>query len=203
MNPKNFRGDRECLKWNFRDLTTLDYVIGLTKGRHVAVQAGGNLGVFPARLAQKFKAVYTFEPDAKLFPLMTANAPAENIIRFQAALGAKPGFVNTKRQTETRTHAGVTHISGAGIIPTMRIDDLGFQALDLLYLDIEGFEFFALQGAQETIRKFKPIVVLEVNSCAKRYGIEGGDLAALMRTLGYRYSETRRSDEIFLPGPAA
>lgn len=202
MNLSKFRGDKKCLHWCERDLVTLEMVLKLTKGRNVAVQAGGNLGVFPARLSQVFKAVYTFEPDALLFPLLVANAPQENIIRFQAALGAEPGMIGTARKTETRDHAGVTHVSGRGIIPTMRLDDLRLPACDLLYLDVEGYELFALGGAVETIASHRPVVVTEINSCAKRYGVNGGDIHALLERHGYVHHKTSRSDEIFLPGVA-
>lgn len=203
LHPSQFQGDKECLKWCFRDLVTLERAINLTERQRVAVQAGGNLGVFPARLAQTFHSVYTFEPDALLFPLLVKNAPAENIIRFQAALGCERGhLISTKRTTDTRTHAGVTHVSGRGRIPTMVLDDLGLPFCDLIYLDIEGYELFALKGAVETIGRCKPVVVAEINSAAHRYGLDGSAIHALLGGMGYRHVATSRSDEIFTHGDA-
>ncbi len=53
----------------------------------VAIQAGGNCGVWPKAMGEKFELVYTFEPDPMNFRCLCANAPAENIYKFNAALG--------------------------------------------------------------------------------------------------------------------
>jgi len=108
-------------------------------------------------------------------------------------------MVGTKRQTETRTHAGVTHINGAGVLPVIRLDDLHLPVCDLLYLDIEGYEIFALRGALETIRRCRPVVACEVNGCAARYGVAPGAVANLLKDEGYEWVRTVRSDEIFKP----
>lgn len=199
LDFSTFKGCRESLHWNIWDMKCLEEALRLTRGRKVAVQAGGNLGVFAARLAEEFDAVYTFEPDALLFPLLVENAPAENIIRFQAALGEKSSFIGTKRTTETQTHAGVTHVDGDGIIPTMRIDDLGLNACDLLYLDIEGYELFALKGAAQTIKRHRPVIVLEINDCCARYDYTKADLLALMAEWGYVQRNRVHNDHMFIP----
>lgn len=187
----------ECLHWNRFDLVCLDAAIALTPGRAVAVQAGGNLGMFAGNLAEQFAAVYTFEPDASLFPMLVANAPQENIVRFQAALGDVPAFIGMQKTTPYDTHAGVAHVSGAGITPTMRIDDLRLPACDLLYLDIEGYELFALQGAVETLKAHKPTVAVEINRCCHRYGYSEGDIAALLKGLGYEHRKHIHNDHIW------
>jgi hypothetical protein len=47
-----------------------------------------------------------------------------------------------------------------------RIDDLNLPSCDLIHLDVEGYEAAALQGAIETIKKFKPVVIIERDSGA-------------------------------------
>lgn len=183
--PHGFVGDDTCLRWNVWDLANLEAALALTPGRKVAVQAGGNLGVFAAKLSETFEAVYTFEPDALLFPMLVANAPQENIVRIQAALGQCASFIGTQRTTPKDTHAGVTHVAGPGIIPTLRLDALALPACDLIYLDIEGYELFALHGAEETIRRHKPTIAVEVNNCVDRYGYTRADLEAFLTSLGY------------------
>ena len=201
-NWSAFAGGAECLKWNRRDVQTLDRVLGIVPFRRAAVQGGGNLGIFPKRLALEFDAVYAFEPDPALFAIMCHNAPEPNIVKMQAALGAKRDLVATKHGTETRTHEGVTHIAGPGIIPTILVDDLGLPHCDLIYLDVEGWEYFALQGAVDTIRRCRPIVACEINSCIRRVGLTGDDIRSFMASFGYVRAFRMRSDDVFVPGAA-
>ena len=44
---------------------------------------------------------------------------------------------------------------------SVMIDDLNLWACDLIQLDVEGFEHKALKGAEHTIRRFRPTIVLE------------------------------------------
>jgi FkbM family methyltransferase len=176
-----------------------------TRGRDAVVQAGGNLGVFPKALSEQFKAVYTFEPDPKLFRWMTENAPEDNIVRFQAALGHTRQLVGTVMERRYKEHLppheGVTHVVEKGIIPQLRIDDLDLPICDLIYLDVEGREFHALRGAEVTILLRRPVIVVEVNQCCTFYGVEPEAMRAFLIGLGYRRvdDEDMRSDELYVP----
>jgi hypothetical protein len=47
----------------------------------------------------------------------------------------------------------------------------GIERLDLLKLDVEGSELAVLAGAQETIRRFRPVAIVECNPAAlRRFG---------------------------------
>lgn len=54
---KSMIGSAACIKWCFRDLRNLDAALELFTGREVAIQAGGNIGIFAKRLAEEFKVV--------------------------------------------------------------------------------------------------------------------------------------------------
>lgn len=198
-----FQGSAEALKWNMRDLTSIDQVLEKVAGRTACVQAGGNLGVFPKYLARFFDAVYTFEPSPELFAKMTANAPEANIIRVQAALGEAPGLVGvecTRRGNKAAgIHEGLTHVAGAGIIPTIRLDDLALPTMDLLYLDLEGFELYALRGALQTIARCRPVIAIEVNQNIEFYGVDRQVVREFVVGLGYQLSFRVQSDEVYVP----
>lgn len=197
------QGSPEALRWNMRDLTSVDAVLGLVPGRTACVQAGGNLGVFGKYLARYFQSVYVFEPAHDLFPKMVANAPEPNIVRFQAALGDTPGLVGTACSRRVSkpgpVHEGLTHIDGTGIIPALRLDALALPVLDLVYLDLEGYEWYALRGAVETIERCRPVIVVELNQQASFYGIDPADVRVFIIACGYRSALTVHSDEVFVP----
>lgn len=203
-----FKGSAPALKYARRDLPGLDAVVARTPGRTAAVQAGGNLGLFPKRLAAFFRTVYTFEPALDLFPLLYANAPEPNIIKFQAALGdeRKPvGMARTRRKTPKPgpVHEGLTHVNGAGVVPTLRVDDLALPVCDLLYLDLEGYELHALRGAVETIRRCRPVIAVEVNQNIAYYGQSADELRGWLAGEGYARVDVQHSDEVFVYQEAA
>src|SRR5690242_19812070 len=111
-----------------RDFETVRKALPFVHGRTACVQAGSCLGTYPRFLAQEFDAVYAFEPDPKLFIRSVHATKATNIRWFNAALGRERNLVgtsSTRRDGSHRpTHEGLTHVSGVGITPTLRIDDL-------------------------------------------------------------------------------
>jgi FkbM family methyltransferase len=175
----------------------------LTKHQRVAVQAGGNLGIFAIRLAEYFEAVYTFEPDPVLFSNLCHNVgQAPNIVKLQAAIGSKHELVRTspkRRDGKPSMHEGVTHVAGPGILPTIRLDDLELPVCDLIYLDVEGWEFHAIAGALDTIKRCRPVIGVEINHNLTLCGYTPDDLRTIIATQGYRHELTIRSDEIFVP----
>lgn len=106
-----------------------------------------------------FKTVYAFEPDSFNFWCLVNNTQCENVIKIQAALGNSRNLVNLE---------GTRHISKFisndytnSFIPMMRIDDLNLNACSMIQLDVENFEYDCLLGAIKTIKKYKPIIILE------------------------------------------
>lgn len=176
----------------------LDEAIKLCRSFDIVIQAGGNCGIFPRYLASKFKFVYTFEPESENFQCLVNNATAGNIIKFQAALGTKEhspvGLVYDPK------NAGGHHVSLNGVIPVIAVDSLNLPTCDLLQLDIEGFEYFALQGAEETIIKYSPVIMIEHKKHATRYGAHPGDVIQYIKSFGYEQRKEVRRDLIFTKG---
>lgn len=200
---KGMIGSAACIKWGFRDLENLDSTLPLFSGRKLAVQAGGNIGLFAKRLAEEFETVVTFEPDTDLFRALKINAPESNIVAHQKALGDKTGGVSLSAERRDNSgraaHEGLTHVSGSGTIPMVRLDDYKYPCLDLLYLDIEGYELKALRGAGETIARCRPVIGVEINRNIEFYGDSAADLRGMLSDLEYLCVLKRNSDEIFMP----
>lgn len=197
------QGSAACLKWSFRDLRGLDEVLKLVPGRRVVVQAGGNLGLFPKRLAEEFERVLTFEPDPRLIAMLRHNAPETNIEAFGKALGEshEPVAVSSRRRDTTGKpdHEGLTHVSGPGDIPQVKLDDLALAVCDLIYLDIEGYELHALRGAVQTIRRCRPVIAAENNKNAAFAGFTRAQVAEWILSQGYRFVTRVNSDDVFVP----
>jgi FkbM family methyltransferase len=170
-----------------------DEIMTHVTGNSIMVQAGGNCGQYVRQFSQRFVTVYTFEPDPLNFLCLTLNC-GDNVIKLQACLGNDKKFVNIHRDDD----AGAIHVSGQGNIPTMRIDDMNLPACDLIQLDIEGYELFALQGAQRTIEQYHPLLMLEwCNDWAERYDTNKEMFDKFLNDLGYSQVLSHKSDIIY------
>ena len=163
-----------------------EFVFPLIPNKSVAVQAGGAMGIWAKRMAQEFTDVYTFEPNPQSFYCCSFNNPEENVHAYNAALGNERKMIKVGTPGNEINY-GANRVIGDGPVPTLRIDDLGLKGCDLLMLDIEGFELFALQGGFETIKAFGPIIVLEDKGCSRQFGYQKGKVEMYLKNKqGYR-----------------
>lgn len=149
-------------------------------GGGTVVQAGGNCGMYPLLLTQKFKHVYTFEPDPWLFHCLVNNCQLPSIIKLNAGLGAGSGFIDIVGWNPDNCGMRIVGETQANSIPQMALDSFAFKDLDLLFLDIEGYEYNALLGARATLLECKPKIIAEHNDPK-----EIDRCAALIEPLGY------------------
>jgi hypothetical protein len=76
---------------------------------------------------------------------------------------------------------------------------LQLPACDLIQLDLEGYEVYALYGARETIRRHRPVLIVEINKSAGYEGFGRDEIRRAIAELGYRVVGRFGSDEVFVP----
>jgi FkbM family methyltransferase len=155
----------------------------------VCVQAGGHVGLWPRELAKTFDAVYTFEPERDNFAALARNCDAHNIYAARGALGDKQQMLGLERGAVSGLHR--VRADEPGSILQYRIDDLGLADCAAIVLDVEGYELPALAGAWNTLRRYRPVVVVEaIDKHAAAHGLEGiAAIENLLRSLGYGASQ--------------
>jgi len=179
----------------------------LCAARRVAIQAGGHVGTWPAFLSGVFETVYTFEPVAENFACLTKNildhGRGGEIFAARGALGDKRGPLSMVLHGKCagQHRARYPKDSGLGAVPVYRIDDLSLPVVDAIFLDVEGFEIFAIRGALKTLEDCRPVVMAENNRRAADHGFGPGDMAALMKSAGYVIVDEVGEDLIFAPAP--
>lgn len=161
------------------------------------IQAGGHCGMFVKEYSNIFETVYTFEPDSLNLYCLMKNVPSNNTIKIQGCLGNEHKLISLESNKKTSVNSGAYSVGGKGIIPTFKIDDLNLESCDLIHLDIEGFEGFAIQGAKNTINKFSPVIALEFRNFGKKYNFSDDQVRDLMTTLGYKEVFKVYNDVIF------
>lgn len=180
-----------------RHVKSIEFAIGCCAKRRTAVQAGGNVGLWPRRLAECFSRVITFEPDAESLECLTRNVPERVEVR-KAALGAEVGVCGIGRKG-----LGSHRVVAGDSVQVTTIDSLELTDLDFLQLDIEGFEWHALRGGMDTLAVCHPIVQVEIRNFTEKYGRSTQEVRDLLRRLGYReISQQPGSDFVFQWGQA-
>ena len=186
--------DKHCAEASQRERIDLDMALKYVANKKVCIQAGGNCGVWATYLAARFEEVWTFEPDFENYLCLMKNIPA-NVNHFLAALGHKQATVGLDR-TPKNCGAHQTNLAG-GVIPMMTIDGLELDGCDFIQLDVEGMEPLILEGAQQTIDKFKPVLMIEDKDISRRYGYRQGWTET--KISGYRIADRIHNDVILVP----
>ena len=192
--------DRDCHPAVLKEVYKIGLLDKYLKEKRVCVQAGGNVGVFPRELAKEFECVYTFEPHPENYECLEKNCPEENIIMKQAALGNNSDMIKVgSSRKDLDNNCGAYQVLGEGDIPTVMIDDLRLSSCDLIYLDIEGYELFALQGGYETIKEFHPVIVIENKILPLMYDVTPEQVTDfLINEFGYEVKEKVQRDVILI-----
>jgi len=137
----------------------------------VVVQAGGHMGAYPKWLAEHFETVYTFEIEQAKFKCLVLNCNNPRIYAMRGALYHREGTIRSG-------HRRVSDEEGT--CPTFLIDNMNLSACDLIALDVDGSELYALLGARMTISRCKPIILLEDGTRNK-----GDDQVHYQRCVGF------------------
>lgn len=189
--------DIKCWNWLIAE-KELPYLISdYCKEKRVVIQAGGNCGFYVKSYAGIFETTYTFEPDNLNFQCLVMNLYNLPVVKQQAFLGDKRA---TMALTESHKNVGAysVDVDKSGIVPTLMIDDLGLTTCDLIHLDVEGWEFPALKGAVETIKKCSPVIALEWMNHGKKYGYPNEEISKWLFDLGYNETHTVMHERIFV-----
>lgn len=183
-------------KWqhSFRHVKSIEFAIKRAKQRRTAVQAGGNVGLWPRRLAAKFDRVFTFEPDETSRACLLKNVDGlRNVTVVPAALGAHEG----RCAIEHRSLGSHRVIDGTSA-QVVSLDSFNLREVDLLQLDVEGYEWHALEGAINTLARCRPIVQVELRGFTERYSSSDDKVRDLLARFGYaQISEQPGNDFVF------
>lgn len=161
------------------------------RARNVVVTAGANQGMYVRFFAPIFRAVYAFEPDPLCFYCLVNNVQEDNVVKIQGALGVDNGFVVMNHCSLQNVGMNTVSPGVDAYIPIFKLDSFKFEQLDLLQLDIEGYEIHALNGAVETINRLKPIIILENGRST--------EIQNFMERVGYDFVEQTSADSIWKP----
>jgi len=169
---------------------TRDEAYKYVKDFYIAVDVGANVGLWARPLTKKFNHVIAFEPLAPVYQCLEKNVNGLNIEIHKHALGSVNDMIEMVYNAENTGSSYVSEI-GTGSIDIKRMDDLDLPKFGLLKIDCEGHELEVIKGGEQTILKYKPIIVVEQHPeseyCAATY----------LKQLGAKQLSNVRKDYIF------
>lgn len=169
-----------------------------------ALDVGAHIGLWSLQLLEVFDHVVAFEPDPEKHACYQANLEKHNCA--DRATLHKLGLSDTTQNVSLNQKGGTslkTHVNlkNGGDIPLRRLDDLGIDGIDFMKMDIEGFELYALRGAEQTLRKNLPTIIIEQKPgvASKRYGQEDQAALRLLESWGYVIRAEMNGDFVMTP----
>ena len=156
--------------------TAFDRIMSYVKQDDVIFDVGANIGRFTlvfASLAKRGK-IISYEPDPDSFSALKSNVEINkfaNVKLINKALGDSQGNLNLFKvnpHNSGMNRIGLFDISEfdsiAISVDTLdkELEHLNLERLDIIKIDVEGFEHKILLGAENTIKRFRPILFIEL-----------------------------------------
>ena len=139
------------------------------------IDVGAHTGYYSLYMLPCVTWVYAYEPDAQSYEVLERNSmQSENIFPYCYAVSSQSGVMDIEVKG-----GGFTFIKGTSSMPfspertdrkqikVISIDDHANEyrsAVTGIKIDVDGPDLDVLEGALETIKKFKPVVLIELSS---------------------------------------
>jgi FkbM family methyltransferase len=179
-------------QWKARDAA-----VALCEKRRVCLDIGANVGLWSCDLVESFERVVAFEPVQEFIECFRKNVKKSNYFVYACALGKEMSYIN---MNIVEGNTGHTHVDknsyGKGKIPLNTLDSFNFNDIDMIKIDVEGLEEEILQGAEATIRRNKPVLVIEQQKHEYKDAMTDLPSVKILEAWGYEVKETFNKDWI-------
>lgn len=146
------------------------YVFNNIPRRRTMIDVGANIGIFARPSAEIFERVICFEPVSKNFAALEKNlAGYQNVELHAVGLSDTDKTVKFELQHDKCGHS--MQVEAWRDDPAFEryecslttLDRFEFTEVDWIKIDVEGFEFDVMMGAQQTIKRNRPWLLIERN----------------------------------------
>jgi len=179
----------------------------LIQSTRTAIDIGSNNACNAINYADTFEWVECFEPTflaQDLWSRTVKDNSVDNVTLHTNALGETQDSVEMLLQPHNGGHNHLAHfdknprskpetsVRETQPVKMLTLDEFEFEDIDFIKIDVEGYEYFVLQGAQKTINKYRPILQLEIvaGQCWK-FNYRAEDMIEWLRSQGFRVASKR------------
>ena len=148
----------------------IDYIVGLLgPERGICVDVGANIGNHSVFFQKYFPQVVSIEANPAVFEILELNTRRfANVRAVNVALGEEEGEGILTLADDTNEGTGFVSLaenSSNGLpVKIMPLDALTKDlegGIDLVKIDVEGFEYQVLSGAKKTLENHRPVILFE------------------------------------------
>jgi FkbM family methyltransferase len=171
------------------DQNALPQMLPHIKPDGVVLDIGANIGCYAYAFGQVAKEVHCFEPNSEAYECLKYNLVhgSGTFFLHRVAVSDKESKFNIVSDNDNIGMAFVEE-SKTGSVKSIAIDTLELVGCDFIKIDVEGFELHVLRGAESTINKHNPVMVIEINDhTLKRTGVDRKEIFGWLTEHNYIY----------------
>lgn len=154
--------------------TFLNNILRFVQSQDVVLDIGVNIGFYLLNFAKKANQgnVYGFEPNPTVFEFAKKNCELNQFQHVKLNNIGLGHVASSFQMAQINDNLGMNKIvtestSGSFTVQVQRLDDFVNQEnitkVDVMKIDVEGFEMNVLLGAEEVINKNKPFLFIEID----------------------------------------
>ena len=137
------------------------------------------------------KKSYCFEPDKTHFECLQRNCTINCDPRLEA-VGSEIKEIALTEDDFTQAKRVIQE----GNIRMITIDSMDYQDVDMIKIDVEGYEMEVLKGATKTLETVKYLMI-ELNNNTKKYGSSNIEIEKYLKSLGFKVLMEHWPDKVF------
>jgi FkbM family methyltransferase len=172
-------------------LKFLDYCKTQNKKFKTVIDVGAWCGTWAKAMEPFSKKVIAFEPDRTHFECLQRNCTINCDARNEA-VGSEEK--NISLTADDFTQAKRVHTAGG--IRMSTLDSYKYENVNMIKIDVEGYEMEVLKGAEQTLQKIQYLMI-ELNNNTKKYGSSNFDVERYLKTLGFKVLMEHWPDKVF------
>ncbi len=155
---------------------------------------GAWCGTWSAEFAPYCKKIYAIEPDRTHVECLLKNLSSfDNIELLDYAVGDIETSVSLTDDDFTQAR----RIYSIGNILMKTVDSFKFEDVDLIKIDVEGFEMNVLRGAKDTLKDCN-FLMIELNNNSKKYDSSNNEIEKYLKELGFNTLIDKWPDKVFV-----
>ncbi|MFK7050328.1 Methyltransferase domain protein [Flavobacterium columnare] len=153
------------------------FVINNISSQDVFVDIGANVGHFSLLAANNGAQVYAFEPIKETFEKLKRNVELnilENVELYNVGVGNKNEFLNFTTNKDVMNSVALDNEAEVRKIKVLVLDEVLINVNPtMLKIDVEGYELFVLQGADQILKAPSlKYILIEINNSSTKFNVE-------------------------------